>query len=252
MTFEEQNNYIYKMKQSFINGTLSNVPQKYAAIVRDWRESQRAGVDPTLKSLTESARDVHVFDRIDDLQKCHIAYFKDYYKSRHTALEELGCAIFYLDSELACYHKGGYRPLLDELKVKGIRVGTKFSVENIGVFAATNAIKNPFVNCFSIADAHYADLLRDYACIARYGEQVGGNDFHSVNLVFIPIKRYTKSVKDSVCFILEAEDFAYKNSFLYPHIERRFNLLEKSSQYSNDIFLLVDDNGDIAFFNNRF
>ena len=252
MTFEEQNNYIYKMKQSFINGTLSNVPQKYAAIVRDWRESQRAGVDPTLKSLTESARDVHVFDRIDDLQKCHIAYFKDYYKSRHTALEELGCAIFYLDSELACYHKGGYRPLLDELKVKGIRVGTKFSVENIGVFAATNAIKNPFVNCFSIADAHYADLLRDYACIARYGEQVGGNDFHSVTLVFIPIKRYTKSVKDSVCFILEAEDFAYKNSFLYPHIERRFNLLEKSSQYSNDIFLLVDDNGDIAFFNNRF
>ena len=86
MTFEEQNNYIYKMKQSFINGTLSNVPQKYAAIVRDWRESQRAGVDPTLKSLTESARDVHVFDRIDDLQKCHIAYFKDYYKSRSRSL----------------------------------------------------------------------------------------------------------------------------------------------------------------------
>lgn len=252
MTIEEYNQIIRGMKQDFINGSLVNVPPKYASIVRGWRESQLAGVDPALNCLDSSARDEHVFDRIDDLQKCHIAYFEDYYKSRHTALDELGCAIFYLDSELACYHKGGHRPLLDELKARGIRVGTKFSVENVGAFAATNALKNPFHNCFSIADEHYTDLFRNYACIARYGEQVGRNDFHSVNLVFIPIRRYAKSVRDSICFILEAEDFAYKNSFLYPHIERRFNLLEKSSQYSNDIFILVDDNGDVVFFNNRF
>lgn len=52
--------------------------------------------------------------------------------------------------------------------------------------------------------------------------------------------------------MLEAGDFTYKNRILYPHIERRFHLLEQSVQCSTDITILIDDTGVIVFANSRF
>lgn len=252
MDFAEQNKLLADMRQRFLSGTLSEYAPRYERVVAGWRKSLEAGTDPGRTALTDVHRDFHVFDRIDDLSKCHLAYFKDYYESRSAALEKLGCAIFYLDTQLAVFHKSGNRALLAELKRRGLRTGTVLSVENVGSFAGNAALEKPFSNCFTAGSAHFSAVLADYACLARYGEAAVSQGFHAVNVIFIPLAHCYKSTLTSASFMLEAGDFTYKNRILYPHIERRFRLLEQSVQYSTDPMLLVDDAGEIVFMNSRF
>src|SRR5699024_2367987 len=166
----------------FLEGTLGVCEPKFRKVVEGWERSRSAGVDPDCMKLTDEQRDLRVFDRIDDISKCHLAYFKDYYESRNTALDKLGGAIFYLDAQLVAFHKSGNEELLRTLKRRGIRIGTKFSVENVGVFAGNTAISRPFVTCYSSGEANYSRLFTDLVCIARYGETSAANGFHAVNL----------------------------------------------------------------------
>lgn len=247
-----KNDVLKNLKQQFLNGNLVEYDHKYEKTVASWEKSRAAGADAHAVRLGEDCRDLHVFDRIDDISKCHLAYFRDYYESRSTALERMGGAMFYLDTQLVAFHKSGSAALLKELKAKGLRIGTRFSVENVGVFAGNTAPEKPFVTCFSAGQGHYCDLLTPYACIARYGETSAGPGFHAVTVIFLPLDKCFKNSLNSATFMLEAGDFTYKNRILYPHIERRFHLLEQSVQCSTDITLLVDDTGVVVFANSRF
>ena len=252
MKNQTQNEQLRELKKKFLEGTLGVCEPKFRKVVEGWERSRSAGVDPDCMKLTDEQRDLRVFDRIDDISKCHLAYFKDYYESRNTALDKLGGAIFYLDAQLVAFHKSGNEELLRTLKRRGIRIGTKFSVENVGVFAGNTAISRPFVTCYSSGEANYSRLFTDLVCIARYGETSAANGFHAVNLIFIPLEKCSRNAFNSANFVLEAGDFTYKNRILYPHMERRFSLLEQSVQYTADIILLVDDSGDVTFVNSRF
>lgn len=252
MKNQTQNEQLRELKKEFLEGTLGVCEPKFRKVVEGWERSRSAGVDPDCMKLTDEQRDLRVFDRIDDISKCHLAYFKDYYESRNTALDKLGGAIFYLDAQLVAFHKSGNEELLRTLKRRGIRIGTKFSVENVGVFAGNTAISRPFVTCYSSGEANYSRLFTDLVCIARYGETSAANGFHAVNLIFIPLEKCNRNAFNSANFVLEAGDFTYKNRILYPHMERRFSLLEQSVQYTADIILLVDDSGDVTFVNSRF
>ena len=252
MKNQTQNEQLRELKKEFLEGTLGVCEPKFRKVVEGWERSRSAGVDPDCMKLTDEQRDLRVFDRIDDISKCHLAYFKDYYESRNTALDKLGGAIFYLDAQLVAFHKSGNEELLRTLKRRGIRIGTKFSVENVGVFAGNTAISRPFVTCYSSGEANYSRLFTDLVCIARYGETSAANGFHAVNLIFIPREKCNRNAFNSANFVLEAGDFTYKNRILYPHMERRFSLLEQSVQYTADIILLVDDSGDVTFVNSRF
>lgn len=245
------NAQLLAFKQQILDGKLSEYPPEYAHLVSEWRDSVNLQIDPHCRKLMDTERDLHVFDRVEPLQKCHLEYFSNYYESRHNALDEMGCAIFYLDPQLSVYHKNGNRSLLDELKAKGIRLGTNFSADQVGVFVANRSLKTPFINYCRVGQENYMEVFCDYACFARYGEEAR-KGFYSVNLIFVPLKLYNSSLHSSICYLLQAEDFVYKNSFLYPHVERRMKLLEESAQFSNDIFMLVDDHGDVAFLNTLF
>lgn len=144
-----KNEILKQLKQQFINGTLGEYDPKYKKNVAAWEKSRQAGAEPHKLRLNDDCRDLHVFDRIDDISKCHLAYFKDYYESRSTALERMGGAMFYLDTQLTAFHKSGNAALLKELKAKGLRIGTRFSVENVGVFAGNTAPEKPFVTCLA-------------------------------------------------------------------------------------------------------
>ena len=144
-----KNDVLKNLKQQFLNGNLVEYDHKYEKTVASWEKSRAAGADAHAVRLGEDCRDLHVFDRIDDISKCHLAYFRDYYESRSTALERMGGAMFYLDTQLVAFHKSGSAALLKELKAKGLRIGTRFSVENVGVFAGNTAPEKPFVTCFS-------------------------------------------------------------------------------------------------------
>lgn len=247
-----KNDVLKQLKQQFLAGTLGEYDHKYEKTIAAWEKSRDSGAQTHIMRLGDDCRDLHVFDRIDDISKCHLAYFRDYYESRSIALERMGGAMFYLDTQLTAFHKSGNAELLKELKAKGLRIGTRFSVQNVGVFAGNTAPEKPFVTCFSAGEGHYCDLLTPYACIARYGETSAGPGFHAVTVIFLPLDKCFKNSLNSATFMLEAGDFTYKNRILYPHIERRFHLLEQSVQCSTDITLLVDDSGVIVFANSRF
>lgn len=247
-----RNDVLKILKQQFLSGNLKEYDHKYDKTVAAWEKSRAAGAEAHTVRLSDDCRDLHVFDRIDDISKCHLAYFRDYYESRSTALERMGGAMFYLDTKLTAFHKSGSASLLNELKSRGLRIGTQFSVENVGVFAGNTAPEKPFVTCFSAGEGHYCDILTPYACIARYGETSAGPGFHAVTVIFLPLDKCFKNSVNSATFMLEAGDFTYKNRILYPHIERRFHLLEQSVQCSTDITLLVDDTGVVVFANSRF
>lgn len=247
-----KNDVLKQLKQQFFDRTLGEYDRKYEKTVAAWEKSRDSGAQAHIVRLGDDCRDLHVFDRIDDISKCHLAYFRDYYESRSTALERMGGVMFYLDTQLTAFHKSGSAALLREFKAKGLRIGTRFSVQNVGVFAGNTAPEKPFVTCFSAGEGHYCDLLTPYACIARYGETSAGPGFHAVTVIFLPLDKCFKNSLNSAAFMLEAGDFTYKNRILYPHIERRFHLLEQSVQCSTDITILVDDSGVIVFANSRF
>ena len=147
-----KNEVLKQLKQSFLDGTLGEYDSKYEKNIAAWKKSREQGAQVHIMRLGDSCRDLHVFDRIDDISKCHLAYFSDYYESRSTALERMGGAMFYLDTQLTAFHKSGSAALLKELKAKGLRIGTRFSVENVGVFAGNTAPEKPFVTCFSAGE----------------------------------------------------------------------------------------------------
>ncbi len=183
--------------------------------------TRRRHADAHAVRLGEDCRDLHVFDRIDDISKCHLAYFRDYYESRSTALERMGGAMFYLDTQLVAFHKSGSAALFEGAQSKGPAYrNARFSVENVGVLPETPRRKSPLLPASSAGQGHYCDLLTPYACIARYGETSAGPGFHAVTVIFLPLDKCFKNSLNSATFMLEAGDFTYKNRILYPHIER--------------------------------
>ena len=154
-----KNDVLKQLKQQFFDGTLGEYDRKYEKTVAAWEKSRDSGAQAHIVRLGDDCRDLHVFDRIDDISKCHLAYFRDYYESRSTALERMGGVMFYLDTQLTAFHKSGSAALLREFKAKGLRIGTRFSVQNVGVFAGNTAPEKPFVTCFSAGEGHYCDLL---------------------------------------------------------------------------------------------
>lgn len=181
-----KNDVLKNLKQQFLNGNLVEYDHKYEKTVASWEKSRAAGADAHAVRLGEDCRDLHVFDRIDDISKCHLAYFRDYYESRSTALERMGGAMFYLDTQLVAFHKSGSAALLKELKAKGLRIGTRFSVENVGVFAGNTAPGKAL--CYLLQCRAGALLRSAHAIcrIARYGETSAGPGFHAVTVIFLP------------------------------------------------------------------
>lgn len=252
MTIDEYQKKYSEAKEAFLKGNSSELPAKFAAAVRNWQESLDAGAAPHAAALDASSRDSSVFERLDDLYKCHIAYFDQYYEARNKTLSALGCAIFYLDDHFSVFAKGGNPEFIAMLKSRGIRIGANLSPHNIGIFAGNISPRTPGANIVTMGEAHFSDVLRDIVCIARYGESPDFASFKSNNVIFIPLELYSKSLRAAATFMLESEDYSYKRSPMYPQIRQKFALLEKSAQYDSDILLLVDQGGQIVFFNAKF
>lgn len=252
MTINEYQKKYSDIKEAFLEGKAADISSKHAAVIRNWQESVAAGAIAHTQALDISTRDNSVFERLDDLYKCHIAYFDQYYEARNKALSTLGCAIFYLDDHFSVFAKGGNSEFIAVLKARGIRIGTNLSPKNIGIFAGNISPLTPNANVVTMGAAHFSDVLKDVVCIARYGESPEFASFKSNNVIFIPIALYSRSLRASISFLLESEDYSYKRSPMYPQIRQKFELLEKSAQYDSDILLLVDQGGQIVFFNGKF
>lgn len=245
---EEQ---IRSLKKRVFAGEPVSKDDPCAHLRDEWLRSQAAGARRTDRTIEDAKRNLKVFDDLDRQHFTHLAYLKEYYNAKKNFFSSQGAALFYLDNTLSVFSKGGDRALLTKLKEQGVRMGTVFSEENVGVFVANLARQTPFVTFIRIGQENYLDLFCDYACYARFGVQEASS-FATVNLVLLPLERLTHQVHESICYALNVEDFAFKNRLLYPAIEQRIGLLEKSAHTSPDAFILVNKRGEVVFVDRLF
>lgn len=241
---------LLELKRAFIRGEAPPVPDEYDAVVREWQRSVQLGIDADLR-LGDLQRDFDTFRRLDKIHPSHLQYLNYYYSSREKLITSFGGAIFYLDEKLSAYNKFGDPHLLTVLKDNGVRIGTNFREENVGVFVANVAIQSPFETFCRVGQENYLQIFSGYACYARYMGQ-SGRQWRSVNLVFIPRASYGPEVDASVQFLLETEDISANVDFIYPNLSKRIDFLERISRSSHDIFMLLDTNRDVLFTNDLF
>lgn len=243
-------NRLAEYKERVISNPKSDVPSNIKVLASEWRRSFDMGVDKNI-ILSDQQRDFEIFNRIDDLHRRHLRYLIDYYSSRERLIENFGGAIFYLDDMLTAYNKGGDSDTISALKANGIRIGTNFKQENVGIFVANRVLSRSFETLVRIGQENYLDIFSGYVCYARYMAKPGRR-WRAVNLVFIPIEKWNETVNDSVCFLLEAEDMSANVDFIYPCTAKRINFLERISKFSNDIFMLLDEELNVLFTNELF
>ncbi len=241
---------LLELKQRCIENPSYKVPYEYLSIAAEWKASVELGISYKTR-LTDLQRDFEIFNRIDELHRYHLLYLKDYYDSRERLLASFGAAVFYLDDTLSAYNKGGDPRLLNELKEKGIRIGTNFSKNNVGVFVANIAQGSPFETYCRGGQENFLRIFSDYICFARH-VAIPGRRFQSINLIFLPTELYCQPVHDSINFILETEDISAKADFIYPDIAKRITFLERLSRSANDILMLIDDKLNVVFVNELF
>lgn len=234
---------IRQIRRSFFDGSLNGeLASKHSELLKEWSRSA-ALVSPNKKS---EERDLRVFDRVTEAQREHLAYLADYYRSRHEVLEQLGCAIFYLDDQCATYAKHGDQKLLDSLKSQGIRVGTVFSENNLGYTSVTRAMEVPLHTVERVGSENYLSLFCSYALFARFAEG-SPFGFAGTNLIIVPLSIYSEQLRIIIHHLLKEEDAAYKDKYFYPLIRERNALIEKSATLSRDLFLLVDSEGEVVY-----
>ncbi|MDR1013740.1 MAG: sigma 54-interacting transcriptional regulator [Coriobacteriales bacterium] len=239
------------LKGALVSDPSAPVPEQHEGLCREWVRSAALIPDRHLQRLEDARRDPHVFERLDAWHYAHLDYLKDYYDTKQDFFDAQGAALLCLDSTYSVFHKSGNPELLARLKGRGIRTGTNFSEQNVGVFVANMAHCVPFETMLRFGEENYLDLFCDMACYARYGF-VESTGFATVNVAFLPVGLYSQQVHTSLLYALEVEDLSFKNSFVYPAVSQRMRLLEKSLELSLDAFLLINDEGAVVFADDLF
>lgn len=241
---------LQKIKRMLFEGERPEIPERYLPFSSEWVLSSKLNIDPSFCDFG-STRDMSIFDRLNPQHYTHLSYLSEYYRVKKEYFAKIGAAIFYLDENLSAFEKGGESSLLTFLKAHEVRIGTSFTQENVGVFVSNLARQKPFETVFRYGNENYLDLFSNFVCYARYGNQEASN-FSTVNLIFLPLENYTPAVHDSICYALSVEDLTFKNRFVYPAVEQKIGLLEKSAGYSPDAFLLINQEGEVIFTDKHF
>lgn len=241
--------YLSRLKHDVCSGNGLHGDNSYSYLIDEWRRSVESGVAQNTDILSDSHRDFTVFDRVTTMTQFRLSMSDDFIIKRENALAEIGCAIFYLDPMLAVYRTGGDHALLDELREKGIRHGTKFTQESVGVFVA-NQLSDKQRSCCRVGEENYLEVFTDYVCFAQYDvDEV--RDFHGANLTFAPKNQYTNFLKTMVSF-LQDSTLDLINMVQYPFLEQQRQLVFADLYDQNQLKIILDPDGDVVFASKEF
>lgn len=245
----ERDIYLRELKERVICGQPVADSEGYSDFVSEWQRSVEHNVDCRLPALGDEHRDFRVFENVSAFTKFKLALLDDFVIKKEDALAELDCAIFYLDNNLSTFRTAGSPQLLEELKRKGLRHGTQFTVENVGCFVANLCWNKPGESLCRVGEENYLEIFADYACFARYEEEDIRN-FRGSNLIFAPKSKYTVFLKKQLIFFLDSNDMTMRVS--YPFMETRHKLLWSMMYTAGDIVIVMDKDGDVVFTNRNF
>lgn len=248
---ETQDEYLKTLKEELFSpgGDKVAVPDDLKFLVKEWRDSAALGVDRRCARLTEEQRDFRVFDRITEFAKYRLSYILDYYEGREKALASLNCAVFYMDNQYSIFRRAGNARLLDELRDKGIRLGTTLSPENVGVCVANIVAHTPFRTVLRTGHENYLELFEGYACFARsFVEDMRRHT--GIIMVVTPLPKLTANLKDVIDFIMSVEDVTH--NIRYPFAETKARLMEAKLYNSQPMRMILDKQADVLFTSKRF
>lgn len=237
------------LKQRLASGEPVDMHGEYKELMDEWKESIRVLGERKVPRLSDKQRDTAVFKRVSEFTKYKLAYLDSYTLARESALSALGGVILYLDYELSAFRVAGNPSLRDELREKGIRHGTRFKRNDVGVFVANQARYAKGQTLCRVGEENFLEVFSDYVCFARYEEEEF-RDFWGVNLIIAPKTSYSRVMKAQVSQILEMLDVS--NKVMYPFQENKLELLQSAAYGSNDMLMLVDCGGYVAFTSEEF
>ena len=245
----ERDQYLKVLKHSLLNRGATVNSEEYADLINEWEESSSILRNDYYHAFSREQRDFNVFNRVSALTKYKLAYLDKFTLGRERALSALGCVILYLDYELSAFRVAGNAELQDELRSKGIRHGSVFKRDVIGVFVANQAKSHPGQVLFRIGEENYLDIFSDYVSFAYYEEEAF-RDFWGVNLVLMRKEAFSLVTKSQIDYILETLDLS--NIVFYPFVKSRYNLLDSSSYSANDLVMLLDIDCNVVFTSSAF
>lgn len=165
-------------------------------------------------------------------------------QEKRPALCSMGCVVLYLDNHLSAFRVRGDDSLRNELREKGIRHGTNFGRDTVGVFVANQAAEQPNKLFCRVGEENYFSLFSDYVCFAHSDcEEYRG--FHGVILIIAPKHRYDRQMRTMVEFILS--EYELTNHVSYPFNEKKFSALSALLYNSQDCIMVLDDDGNVVF-----
>lgn len=246
---KDRDQYLKQIKETLLEGREVIVPDEYKYLANEWLSSAKTGPVYSSESLTDSIRDMHTFERVDDFDKFRLAYLNDYYDSRDDLLGSLGCAIYYLDDQLCVYRKSGDRKILSDLRSRGLRLGSKLTENNVGKFVTNMAVTYSEQVVCRVGHENYLQMFTPYACFAHrwYEER---RDDSGIMLVVTPVLNCSPTIQKAIDFILTFEDVTHK--IYYPFTQKRSDYLE-SVIYNNGAHeLYLDEHGEVVFVTKHF
>lgn len=224
------------------------MPNEYQYLADEWKTSVELGVAQDIEKLPESARDMNVFERINDFDKYRLAYLNDYYNRRDEVLGELGAAIFYTSEDRAVFRKAGNPELLSELREKGMRLGTKLSMENVGSCAANVNLIEDQVTC-RMGSENFLEIFSDYGFfVYPWNELVRKKS--GILIAVCPVEKCNYFVQNAIDFLISVEGVTHE--IYYPFTRKRANLLEASINNSDSLEFFLDEHGDVIFASRAF
>lgn len=245
----ERDIYLSRLKRDICNDIEPQNDNSYSYLIDEWKRSIESGVVQCTECLSNENRDFEVFDRVTTLTKYRLAMIDDIILKRESVLAEIDCAIFYLDPELSVYRTAGSRALLDELREKGVRHGTKFTQENVGVFAA-NLLSDKQRTCCRVGEENYLQVFSDYVCFAYYDDDPV-RDYRGANLTFAHKSQYTNFLKLLVSFVQDST-LELTNMLQYPFLEEQRKLVFADLYDQKQLQIIMDTDGDVVFITKEF
>jgi transcriptional regulator with PAS, ATPase and Fis domain len=196
---------IHQQKQAIFEG--HNITKAVCLVDEhiccSWERLKESHFDYKIKQFPKKNNNQHIFANINELMRYHLTQNAPYYLAKKKLLEQIGAAVFYLDSELNIFNKDGDQALLADLKKIGIKIGSSMREDLAGTNAAVLANRYPGPH-WVIGEEHAAEVLTDYITLA-FTSDVRYWGAKSSQLFFLPLSRFDSQTVAVLEYICQAE-----------------------------------------------
>jgi len=221
------------------------------SLLSSWKHSKELLVDPCLKALPDKALDKATLNNITENMRYNRNQFENHYSLMHKSLDLMGCCVFYLDSNLSVYAKGGNKELLDRFKSYNIKFSSNFKEKYTGTTAASVAIRRG-KPCWVCGNEHYLDILTEYVSYASLAIIRGDKEPQIfVHLFFAPLNLFTEQIKANIELFGLARFLLSEST---PNIKSalKVQMLEESMREKKSMLILCDTRGHVVHISSIF